>query len=114
VTFGTATLIAIPGVQVLVVQAARDHARLLEATLAIDSAREERVPHVTSAAGIRHLMCEAADQAGKDPGRLSFMRSLRVIRRQVTAQAGFSPCRLSNALGGLSETLQRKLSRTPI
>jgi hypothetical protein len=40
---------------------------------------------------IRHLMCEAADQAGKDPDRLSFMRSLRVIRRQVTGQAGFSP-----------------------
>jgi hypothetical protein len=40
---------------------------------------------------IRHLMCEAADQAGKDPDRLSFMRSLRVIRRRVTDQAGFSP-----------------------
>ena len=40
---------------------------------------------------IRHLMCEAADQAGKDPDRLSFMRSLRVIRRQVTDQAALSP-----------------------
>jgi hypothetical protein len=40
---------------------------------------------------IRRLMCEAADQAGKDPDRLSFMRSLRVIRRQVTAQAALSP-----------------------
>jgi hypothetical protein len=40
---------------------------------------------------IRHLMCEAADQAEVDPDRLSFMRSLRVIRRQVTNQAGFSP-----------------------
>jgi Insertion element 4 transposase N-terminal/Transposase DDE domain len=40
---------------------------------------------------IRHLMCEAADQAGKDPDRLSFMRSLRVIRRQVTGQAALSP-----------------------
>jgi hypothetical protein len=40
---------------------------------------------------IRHLMCEAADQADIDPDRLSFMRSLRVIRRQVTDQAGFSP-----------------------
>jgi hypothetical protein len=40
---------------------------------------------------IRHLMCEAADQAGEDPDRLSFMRSLRVIRRQVTGQAGLSP-----------------------
>jgi hypothetical protein len=38
---------------------------------------------------VRHLMCEAADQAGKDPDRLSFTRSLRIIRRQVTGQAGF-------------------------
>jgi Insertion element 4 transposase N-terminal/Transposase DDE domain len=40
---------------------------------------------------IRCLMCEAADQAGKDPDRLSFMRSLRVIRRQVSDQAALSP-----------------------
>jgi hypothetical protein len=40
---------------------------------------------------IRHLMHEAADDAGIDPDRVSFMRSLRVIRRQVTDQAGFPP-----------------------
>jgi hypothetical protein len=40
---------------------------------------------------IRHLMCRAADEADVDPDRLSFMRSLRVIRRQVTNQADFSP-----------------------
>lgn len=40
---------------------------------------------------IRHLMCRAADEADADPDRLSFMRSLRVIRRQVTDQADFSP-----------------------
>jgi hypothetical protein len=40
---------------------------------------------------VRHLMTEAADQADIDPDRLSFIRSLRVIRRQVTHQAGFSP-----------------------
>jgi hypothetical protein len=40
---------------------------------------------------VRHLMCEAADHADIDPDRLSFMRSLRIIRRQVTDQAGFSP-----------------------
>ncbi|MGA5135509.1 IS4 family transposase, partial [Streptomyces olivoreticuli] len=40
---------------------------------------------------VRHLMCEAADQAEIDPDRLSFIRSLRIIRRQVTDQAGFSP-----------------------
>jgi Insertion element 4 transposase N-terminal/Transposase DDE domain len=41
--------------------------------------------------GIRHLMCNAADEIGEDPDRLSFMRSLRVIRRHITGQADFSP-----------------------
>lgn len=40
---------------------------------------------------IRKLMCKAADEAGLDPDRLSFIRSVRVIRRQVTDQADFSP-----------------------
>lgn len=40
---------------------------------------------------IRKLMCRAADEAGFDPDQLSFTRSLRVIRRQVTDQADFSP-----------------------
>lgn len=41
--------------------------------------------------GVRSLMCQAADEADVDPNRLSSIRSLRVIRRQVTDQAGFSP-----------------------
>ena len=41
--------------------------------------------------GIRHLMAEAADQAELDPDRLSFVRALRVVRRQVSGQAAFSP-----------------------
>lgn len=40
---------------------------------------------------IRHLMTEAADDIDIDTDRLSFIRSLRVVRRQVTDQAGFSP-----------------------
>jgi len=40
---------------------------------------------------IRRLICNAADEADIDPDRISFMRSLRVIRRQITAQADFSP-----------------------
>jgi len=40
---------------------------------------------------IRSLMTEAADQAEIDPDRLSFARALRIVRRQVTAQAAFSP-----------------------
>lgn len=40
---------------------------------------------------IRSLMTQAADQADIDPDRLSFIRALRIVRRQVTAQAAFSP-----------------------
>jgi hypothetical protein len=46
---------------------------------------------------IRTLMHQAAldgqDGHGEtlDPDRLSFIRSLRVVRRQVTGQAAFSP-----------------------
>lgn len=41
--------------------------------------------------GIRQLMVEAADQAELDPDRMSFTRSVNIIRRQVTSQAAFSP-----------------------
>lgn len=41
--------------------------------------------------GIRHLMCRAADEIGEDPDRLSFIRSLRIIRRHIAGQADFSP-----------------------
>jgi hypothetical protein len=40
---------------------------------------------------IRALICDAADEAGYDPDRLSFIRGLRVVRRQVTDQAAISP-----------------------
>ncbi|MFE6057143.1 IS4 family transposase, partial [Kitasatospora sp. NPDC056446] len=40
---------------------------------------------------IRQLMHQAALQKGLDPDRLSFTRSLRVVRRQVPAQAALSP-----------------------
>lgn len=40
---------------------------------------------------IRQVMHQAAAHTGTDPDRLSFTRSLRVVRRQVPAQAAFSP-----------------------
>lgn len=40
---------------------------------------------------VRDFMREAADDIGQDTDRISFIRSLRVIRRQVLNQAGFSP-----------------------
>jgi len=36
-------------------------------------------------------MKDAADTVGTDPDRLSFIRGFRVIRRQASNQAGFSP-----------------------
>ncbi|WP_329311929.1 IS4 family transposase [Streptomyces sp. NBC_01262] len=40
---------------------------------------------------IRTLMHDTAEQTGLDTDRLSFTRSIRLARRQVTAQAAFSP-----------------------
>jgi hypothetical protein len=40
---------------------------------------------------IRQLMHQAALDGEVDPDRVSFVRSLRVVRRQVMRQAGFSP-----------------------
>ena len=40
---------------------------------------------------IRHLMHQAASEGDHDPDRISFTRSLRVVRRQVIDQAAFSP-----------------------
>jgi len=40
---------------------------------------------------IRELMCQAAAHEGVDPDRISFTRTINLIRRQVTAQAAFSP-----------------------
>lgn len=56
-----------------------------------DMVRQEIWALLLTHYAIRKLMCRAADEAGLDPDRLSFMRSLRVIRRQVTDQADFSP-----------------------
>jgi hypothetical protein len=57
---------------------------------------------------IRAVMTEAADTAGLDPDRLSFIRSLSVIRCQVTDQVAFSPSKLATALTvTTSEILER-------
>jgi len=40
---------------------------------------------------IRALMYEATDPDRLDPLRMSFIRTLRIVRRHVTGQAGFSP-----------------------
>ncbi len=67
----------------------RGEARVLRSKLP-DLVEQEIWALLLSHYAIRSLMREAADEADVDPDRLSFMRSLRVVR-QVTDQADFSP-----------------------
>jgi hypothetical protein len=53
-------------------------------------------------------MAEAAESAGIDPDRLSFIRSIRVVRRQINDQAAFPPGKLEAAGAATTrEILQR-------
>ncbi|MER7819997.1 IS4 family transposase [Streptomyces sp. NPDC096153] len=63
-----------------------------------DGAEQELYGFLLVHHAIRHLMHLAALQADRDPDRISFTRSLRVVRRQVTDQATFPPGRLTRAV----------------
>lgn len=52
---------------------------------------QEAYGHLLVHYAIRALMHEVAGSAGRDPDRLSFTRSLRVVRRSARAGPGFSP-----------------------
>lgn len=56
-----------------------------------DGAEQELYGFLLVHHAIRHLMHQAASEGDHDPDRISFTRSLRVARRQVTDQAAFSP-----------------------
>ena len=56
-----------------------------------DMVRQELWGLLLTHYAIRTLIREAADDLNEDPDRISFIRTLRVIRRQVTDQAAFSP-----------------------
>jgi hypothetical protein len=56
-----------------------------------DGVEQEIWGHLLVHYAIRTLMHDTADQAQLDADRLSFTRSLRLARRQVTAQAACSP-----------------------
>ncbi|SDZ48518.1 Transposase DDE domain-containing protein [Saccharopolyspora shandongensis] len=55
----------------------------------------------------RSLMHDTALAAEIDPDRLSFLRTLRLVRRQVTDQAGFSPTRLKRSLQAARDEILR-------
>ena len=52
---------------------------------------QEIYAHLLVYYAIRSLINRAAEPVELDPDRVSFMRSLRVVRRQVTDQVAFSP-----------------------
>lgn len=56
-----------------------------------DGVRQELYGYLLAHYAIRALMHEAALAADHDPDRLSFTRSLRVVRRTARAGPGFSP-----------------------
>jgi hypothetical protein len=56
-----------------------------------DGAEQELYGFLLVHHAIRGLIHQTARQADHDPDRISFTRSLRVVRRQVTHQAAFSP-----------------------
>ncbi|MTJ60416.1 transposase, partial [Nocardia seriolae] len=70
----------------------RGRARLLRSQ-SPQMVRQEIWGLLTTHCAIRELMHHAAADIAEDIGslRLSFIRSLRVVRRSVTGQAGFSP-----------------------
>ena len=56
-----------------------------------EGVRQEVYGYLLTHYAIRALMHEIAAETGRDPDRLSFTRSLRVVRRTTRASPGFSP-----------------------
>ena len=67
-----------------------------------DMVRQEIWAFLLTHYAIRDLICQAAEQADTDPDRLSFIRSLRIVCRQVTDQAEFPPDGLKSSSPGAS------------
>ncbi|RYB90898.1 IS4 family transposase [Nocardioides glacieisoli] len=58
-----------------------------------DLVTQEIWGHLCCHYAIRTLMLHAADHAGRDPDRVSFVAALRISRRSIAQQGAFSPSR---------------------
>jgi hypothetical protein len=56
-----------------------------------DMVRQEIYGYLLTHYAISALICRAATEAGIDPDRVKFMRTVRVVRRRVADPAAFSP-----------------------
>jgi hypothetical protein len=63
-----------------------------------DGVLQEVWAHLLVHYALRRLMHQAAAGQGLDPDRLSFTRTLRIVRRQVLTQAAFPPDRTATAV----------------
>lgn len=71
--------------------------------------RQEMWGLLISHYAIRAFMVEAADTVDLDPDRLSFTRTLNIIRRQVTDPPAFPPtAQRQNRERAITETIERK------
>jgi hypothetical protein len=53
--------------------------------------RQEIYGYLLTHHAISALICNAATEADIDPDRVKFLRTVRVVRRQVTDPAAFPP-----------------------
>ena len=56
-----------------------------------DMVRQEIYGYLLAHYAISALICQAATEADIDPDRVKFLRTVRIIRRQVTDPAAFPP-----------------------
>jgi hypothetical protein len=53
--------------------------------------RQEIYGYLLAHHAISALICHAATEAGIDPDRVKFLRTVRIIRRQASGTAAFPP-----------------------
>jgi hypothetical protein len=56
-----------------------------------DTVRQEIYGYLLTHYAVSTLICRAATEAGIDPDRVKFLRTVRILRRQVSDPAAFSP-----------------------
>ena len=56
-----------------------------------NTVRQEIYGYLLTHYAISALICRAATEADIDPDRVKFLRTVRIVRRQVTDPAAFSP-----------------------
>jgi hypothetical protein len=56
-----------------------------------DTVRQEIYGYLLTHYAISALICRAATEAGIDPDRVKYLRTVRVVRRRVSDPAAFSP-----------------------